>query len=126
MRLDEVAHEIAALVRRAAVPDGVAEADVTIDLLFLVGLHDAGERLEVCVRVREDADPHPTVRLPWLAGDQILFVEEFFVIVVRVEIRLQRVAVEEDRVAGDLAGTLGAGAIAVHGVLEEAPGGTRG
>src|SRR5205823_589640 len=55
--LRDLAHEIRALVRRAAVTDGVAEAVVHVDLLGAIRLEDGAQCLVVRVDVAEDAEP---------------------------------------------------------------------
>src|SRR6185436_7763581 len=57
-RLRCLANQIGALVRRAAVADGVAEAVVDVDVLLAVGLEHRAESFEVRVYVAEDAQPH--------------------------------------------------------------------
>ena len=54
----DLAHEVAALVGRGAVADGVAEADELVDAFVLEGVEHCGQRLEVRVGVGEDADSH--------------------------------------------------------------------
>ena len=56
---DRLAHEVGALVGRAAVAHGVAQAVVDVDALGLVGLEHGAERLEVGVNVAEDPEAHP-------------------------------------------------------------------
>ena len=50
--------EIGALVRRAAVADGVAQAVVDVDLLVAVRLEHGAQRLVVRVDVAEDPEAH--------------------------------------------------------------------
>ena len=51
----DLADEVGALVGRAAVADGVAEAVVDVDSFSAVRLEHRAERLVVGVRVAEDA-----------------------------------------------------------------------
>ena len=53
-----LADEVRALVGRAAVADGVAQAVVDVDALRLVGLEHGAQGLEVGVNVAEDPDAH--------------------------------------------------------------------
>ena len=63
--LGDLAHEVGALVRRAAVADGVAEAVVDVDLLGAIRLEHRAQRLVVGVDVAEDAEAHGIDLLPY-------------------------------------------------------------
>ena len=54
----DLADEVAALVGRGAVADGVAEADELVDAFVFESAEHRRQRLEVRVRVGEDADSH--------------------------------------------------------------------